>query len=58
LCGHLGLFDEARPRVERLRELQPAAALAAPWAMPAGSISPDYHSKTLEGLRKVGLPEE
>ena len=57
LCGHLGLLDEAQRWVERLRELQPAAAVTASWAIPAGMISPAYRSKILEGLRKAGLPE-
>ncbi len=53
----LGRDDEAQAAVQELLRLQPDSSLAA-WAQPAYSGGdPDLAERSVDALRKAGLPE-
>jgi len=57
-CAHLGRIEEARDCLRRRLEIQPGLTIAKYKAYAAMFFPPELLAVYVEGLRKVGLPEE
>jgi hypothetical protein len=58
LCGHLEQIESGKIWVIRMLELTPGFTIAKFFAHTAKVVLPEVVANYVEGLRKVGLPEE